>query len=77
MEIERRKLELDLMHCSNNMDQMIQVYNKAKKDAETISESYFKEVQRGSEKANLIKWNKVVKEKLNIDNMLIFGLFEE
>ena len=74
MEIERRKLETELERVKNDRDAIIQVYNAALNRAKQRSDVYFKEVQRGTNKEALVKWNNVVLQTLNINNIALFGV---
>ena len=74
MEIERRKMHKELLECKSDIDLIKLKYMESKRQAAKISESYFKEVERGTNRDNLLKWNKVVLEELNIDNVSIFGI---
>jgi hypothetical protein len=74
MEIERRKMEIKLMDCGDDIDMIKLKYNESKKRAEKISEIYFKEIERGTNKENLVKWNNVVLRELKIDNISLFKI---
>lgn len=74
MEIERRQLQVELELVKNDRESMRQVYNRAVDRANVRSAAYFKEVQRGTNKEALKKWNAIVLDALNIDNIGFFGL---
>jgi hypothetical protein len=74
MEIERRKLAAELIKCKNDIPSAKLKYNEAVKNAKIMSENYFKEIERGTNKSNLKKWNKIVYEELNIDNIALFQI---
>ena len=74
MEIERRKMHAEILKCGNDISMIQMRYNEGKAQAEKMSETYFKEMQRGTNQAQLIKWNALVLDELNIDNILIFGI---
>lgn len=74
MEIERRKLELELSKSTFTPIQLRLIYNEAKMHANQTSDLYFKEVQRGANKVELKKWNEIVIKELNIDNITLFGV---
>jgi hypothetical protein len=74
MEIERRKLAAELINCQNDIPLMKMKYNEAVKNAEIMSKNYFKEIERGTNKSNLKKWNKIVYEELSIDNIAMFQI---
>ena len=74
MEIERRKLAVKLEECNNSQTEMELAYNQAIERSNKLSQEYFKEVQRGTDKEALRKWNKLVIEEVSIDNMSLFGI---
>lgn len=74
MEIERRKLAAELIKCKNDIPLMKMKYNQAVKNAEIMSEQYFKEIERGTNKSNFKKWNNIVYGELNIDNIALFQI---
>lgn len=74
MELQRRLLHKELVHCKNNPKQVEVTYQKAMDRAKQMSDNYFKEVQRGTNKAALQKWNKIIVEELKIDNIALFGV---
>tara|TARA_B100000508_G_scaffold60116_1_gene46731 strand:- start:11392 stop:13050 length:1659 start_codon:yes stop_codon:yes gene_type:complete len=74
MEIERRKLHKELMQCGDDEDCIRAKYLNAKKTANELKEQYFLDVERGTEREELKKWNAVVFEELKIDNIKIFDL---
>jgi hypothetical protein len=74
MEIERRKLAAELIKCKNDIPLIKLKYIEAVKRAENMSETYFKEIERGTNKSNLKKWNTIVFKELNIDNIAIFNI---
>ncbi|WP_159038552.1 carboxypeptidase-like regulatory domain-containing protein [Brumimicrobium mesophilum] len=72
MEIERRKMHEELLLCGNDLNLIKKKYKNSKIKALEMSEIYFKEMQRGTNRENLLKWNEVVKRELNIDNFTLF-----
>lgn len=74
MEVERRKLKIELEKVKNVPESIEQVYNDAVDRANQLSDSYFKEVQRGTNREALQKWNNVVFKALNIDNIEFFAI---
>lgn len=74
MEIERRRLEIELELVKTNPELIQQVYKQAVDQANKLSAVYFKEVQRGTNKEALKKWNALVLDTLTIDNIGFFGL---
>lgn len=76
MELERRELARKLESCKHDDEGIEREYAEALERAKRMSALYFKEVQRGTHKEALVKWNKVVREELNIDNLVLFGIDE-
>lgn len=74
MEIERRKLAGKLEECKNNRNDIELIYKNAVEKSNQISQLYLKEVQRGTNKEALEKWNRLICEELEIDNLNLFGI---
>jgi hypothetical protein len=74
IEIERRKLAEELIKCKKDILLMKVKYNEALKNITIIRKKYFNEIERGSNKTNLKKWNSVVINALNIDNIYLFNI---
>lgn len=74
IEIERRKLAEELIKCKKDILLMKVKYNEALKNIAIIRKKYFNEIERGSNKTNLKKWNSVVYNALNIDNIYLFNV---
>lgn len=74
MEIERRKMHQELLKCGNDIPLIEMKYNEAKISADKVSETYFKEMERGTNRKSLIKWNALVIQELNIDNVSLFRI---
>lgn len=72
MEVQRRKLDIALQACGNDIDRMQAVYNELLDEVNNQSERYFKDVNRGLDKEQLKKWNTYIRENLGIDNMVLF-----
>jgi len=73
MEIQRRELEAEILSKAKNLEEIKQLYAAKLKTAALISQTYLREVDRGTNKENLLKWNDYVNEKLRIDNVMIFN----
>lgn len=73
-EIERRKMEKRMSAKKNNADELDLIYREAAASAETLGNTYLKEVERGKKLVALRKWNEVVKQELGIDNMDMFQI---
>jgi hypothetical protein len=67
-------LAAELNNCKNDIPLMKMKYNEAVKNAEIRSEQYFKEIERGTNKSNFKKWNNIVYDELNIDNIALFQI---
>lgn len=74
IEIERRKLAIELEQVKNETLLIDQLYVTAVNRINQLSDLYFKEVQRGTNKIALKKWNNVVLRELKIDNIELFGV---
>lgn len=74
MEIERRKLADKLEGCKNDSKAIKLTYNDAVEQSIKLSQEYFREVQRGTDKEALKKWNKLIIKELGIDNISLFGI---
>ena len=77
--IETQRLELNrqLSLCKGDIDHMKKVYERIKISTEQLSEQYFKEVQRGTNTLELIKWNNHIIQVLAIDNISLFHVLDE
>lgn len=76
-EIQRREFEKEIHKKNTGIEEIQNLYSERKKKLEEISELFFKEVERGKNKKELLKWNHYVKDRLGIDNFLIFGIPEK
>lgn len=72
VEIQRRKLNENLMTCAQDLETMIATYYELIDETDELSKKYFREVNRGLNKNELSKWNDYVKSKLAIDNLSLF-----
>jgi hypothetical protein len=73
-EIERRKMEKMLSQKKLTAPEMDAVYKTSVKQLELQCNDYFSEVERGTKKKALEKWNAYVNDNLGIDNMSIFQI---
>lgn len=76
MEMERRKLHEKLLPIREDREKVKEEYRRANETARRLSESYFKEVERGTNLEALQKWNEIICNELHIDNMYLFGIAE-
>lgn len=68
-EIERRRMENQLISSGNTIQKIDSIYTEAVKRKDEITKQYLKEVQLGKAKNFLSKWNDYVIENLGIDNL--------
>jgi hypothetical protein len=76
-EIERRKFEA---HCRlSHFDQaeISKHYLKSEADMTALLKNFADEVERGSRKKAMLKWNAIIFKELGIDNLALFGLYQE
>ena len=76
MELERQALEEDIQQSDQSIETIEQLYEARLAKMEELSKQYFKEVERGEKKKEIKKWNNFVKEKLGVDNIEFFKLYE-
>jgi hypothetical protein len=69
VEIERRKMEVEIGKNPNSWSHIKGCYTKAIMEIETTGLKYFKEVERGHNKKKIEEWNQKVVEVLGIDNV--------
>lgn len=76
IEIQRRKLELKLATCENDVSRMKLAYAAIMKETTEISKKFFNEVNRGYNTTELIRWNEYVVKNLNINNLELYKVSE-
>lgn len=76
-EIERRKLEKDLTIAHIGAEQYEAIYKRFNLALEKRQDLFLKEVDRGTNRRAMERWNTLIKEQLGIDNIALFKLFEE
>lgn len=77
VEIERRKFEQALEISDKTNATAQKMYDELLVRIEALKQQYMKEVERGSRKEQLLKWNNIVIKNLGIDNVAFFHLNEE
>ncbi|WP_343605809.1 carboxypeptidase-like regulatory domain-containing protein [Fluviicola sp.] len=77
IEMERRKLDAKLKSKSWTLEEAEGIYNRFLTDCTALKEKYYRSVDHGRNLAELIKWNRLVKNALKIDNMALFGISEK
>ncbi len=71
-EIERQKMEKELLVHHETKTEIDAIYNNTLADIRTTTQEYMRQVQRGNNVNMLLKWNKYVKTELGIDNFSLF-----
>ena len=77
MEVRRRDLETKIRQPGLSMADIHRVYKAHMVEVEREKRQFFREVKRGLAPAEMRKWNALVHERLGIDNIALFGLYEE
>ncbi len=77
VETERRNLEAAISASDKTIATFGKLYEKILTNITTLKQQYFNEVERGENKKAMRKWNNYVREKLGIDNIGLFRLYEE
>ncbi len=72
-EMERRRM-MEALTGVNDVEQARQIHSEATQEMERTTERYRRECSLGHDLKALARWNTVVKDALNIDNMALFGL---
>ena len=72
MEVERRKLEAAIAASDRSAETIREIYRIHSRQWEQLRQQYFKEAQRGRNRAGIEKWNRVVRNHLGIDNVRLF-----
>lgn len=76
MEIQRLALEEEIRYSKLNESEVRSLYRKKLSEIEILSESFFKETQHGSNPQAMVEWNDYIVEKLGIDNLELFQLYQ-
>lgn len=77
VEIERRKFEIEVENSDKSPGTIQHLYNNLLERLEMLKQPYFKSVERGTRQDEMLKWNKIVVGNLGIDNLEIFGSFDD
>ncbi len=75
-EIERRKMENELLYPNRSLAEINSIYNKTLSNIEELTFEYKKEVQRGNNVIMLKKWNDYILDELGINNFQLLQLEE-
>lgn len=76
-EIERRKFEKEIKIKKLNQEEYVQLRKNFDFQLEAKQAQFLKEVERGTNRKSLEKWNQLVFDELKIDNITLFGLYTE
>lgn len=77
VEIERRNMEREIQKSNKHKESIDIIYTSSVQRIEKLKSTYFKEVDQGNNKSNMIKWNAIVFENLKIDNIELFKPYEK
>lgn len=75
VEMERRNLETAIRQSDKSVKTFEKLYEASYANMEQRKQQYFKEVERGENKKAMQQWNAQVLERLGIDNIAIFKLY--
>ena len=79
-EIQRRKLEKEIKSLVKSPDYTIEdidnLYEKNLKELKVTTKSFCKSVQRGTIKKNMLYWNNIIADELDINNISLFELYK-
>jgi hypothetical protein len=72
-EIERRKFEKELCGLAKNVPAIQKMYDDMLQRQEKLKQQYLKDVERGSDEKEMIRWNNYVFDNLGIDNLKLYN----
>jgi hypothetical protein len=76
LEIQKRKLEKELANQKlEKREDIIELYNSHIYQYDQTLDKFKNDVKRGEVESEMVKWNKIIKEELGVDNIKHFGLF--
>ena len=73
VEVYRRQLQNQIDALPDKKG-VYALYAENQKQLEQATRSFFKEVERGTNPRAMMKWNRFIKEEIDVDNLLIFQL---
>lgn len=76
-EIERRKFHAFLLENKVTPDDIHTYYEAFLKEFENKTEDYLVSLARGTNEEEMIIRNEIIREKLGIDNLMLFELYQE
>ena len=74
VEIHRRKLDNTLANSLDITAQADSIYRSIQSQKKTVTDQFLKDVDRGTNRAKMQKWNEYIQSQLQIDNLKIFGI---
>ncbi len=76
IEIEKRKLESKIRFSDLEQTSIIKLHAETELNIEEIINIFFADVEIGRNKEGMLKWNKIIKKELGIDNLYLFQLYQ-
>jgi hypothetical protein len=76
-EIVRRKFAAQCKLAHFDQTEISQQYLKSEAEMKVLLKNFSDEVERGTRKKAMLKWNEVIIKELGIDNLALFGLYQE
>ncbi|MFK7755737.1 MAG: carboxypeptidase-like regulatory domain-containing protein [Flavobacteriales bacterium] len=76
VEIENRAFNESIKENASETE-ILNQYEKLKLRISNLKKTYFSQVVRGTNRPMLEKWNAIVNEKLEIDNISLFGIYQD
>lgn len=76
VEIHKRKLD-EAIQGMKKTDEILSVYSQIQKELKVTTELFFKEVQHGTQKSKMLKWNAIISKEIGIDNLDFFHVYEQ
>jgi hypothetical protein len=73
-EFERRKFMKEICQRGYTSAQILRKYDELSERISRLSKEYLKEVERGTNRKQLEKWNQYIVKNMGIDNMSLFNL---
>jgi hypothetical protein len=72
-EMERRKFETRCEAAHYEQTQVAALYEETQLQLQQVLQAFLEEVDRGSRKKAMLKWNQIILDELGIDNMRLFA----
>ena len=77
MEIQRRLLVQEIAEGERTVKRIKSLYRDRLNKVQNVKYQFFNDVNRGKNEKGMRKWNKIIKKHLGIDNVKLFGLFQD